>query len=350
MQDFNKQISMKLKDLKNSFPSYLLEKHFLINSELKKKYSEKHIEHYKEDTSFHLSYLAEAIQNKEPVLFNEYLGWIKDFFNNSTVTYDEILTNLELLRDELTNILSEEMFKVTTEYINLGINYYKSKYTTLSSFIRDDNPHKEIAIKYLNFLIDGDKKSAHDLIMNAFRNNITIKDLYLNVFQATQKETGRLWQMSKITVAQEHFITAATQLIMAQLYPYLFSSTKKEKSIIVACVEGELHELGARMVADIFELEGWSSYYFGASTPLKSILSSIRIYNPKIVAISSTMVYNLSHTSDIIQKIKEENKNIKILVGGYPFSIAKNLWRNIGADGFANDASSAVNLANEIIN
>ena len=91
-----------------------------------------------------------------------------------------------------------------------------------------------------------------------------LKDIYLNVFQETQKETGRLWQLSKITVAQEHFITAATQLIMAQLYTYLFTSEKKNKTIIVSCVQGELHEIGARMVADLFEMDGWNSYYFGA--------------------------------------------------------------------------------------
>ncbi len=158
MENLNKQISLRLKELKELLPSILLEKHFFIDSKLKKNYNEKHIQHYKEDTSFHLSYLAEAIGNKEQVLFNEYLGWIKAFFNNLSVRDDEIITNLELLRDELKNILSEEMSNVTDEYINSGISYYKSKSPSLASFIKNDNPHKEIAQMYLNFLIGGDKK------------------------------------------------------------------------------------------------------------------------------------------------------------------------------------------------
>ncbi len=186
--------------------------------------------------------------------------------------------------------------------------------------------------------------------MNSFKNNISIKDLYLNIFQVTQKETGRLWQTSKITVAQEHFITGATQLIMAQLYPFLFTSTNKDKKIMVSCTEGELHELGARMVADIFEMEGWNSFYFGANTPINSLLDSIRINNPLVLAISVTMTFNLPKVSEIIQRIKEKNITTKILVGGYPFLIADGLWQNIGADGFAQDALSAVRLANEFFN
>lgn len=255
------------------------------------------------------------------------------------------------MRDEIALHLPVEMSVVTNKYIDGGIEYYKTKSPLLLSFITEENPQKEIAENYLNFLIEGDKTSAYNLIMDAVQKGVAIKDLYLNVFQITQQETGRLWQISKISVAHEHFITAATQLIMAQLYPYMFTSTNKEKRIIVSCIQGELHEIGARMVADIFEMEGWNSYYFGANTPLKSILESINTYNPKILAISTTMTFNLSSVSAMIEKVRSEttSENLKILVGGYPFLITDNLWQNIGADGFAPNAISAVNLADQLV-
>jgi methanogenic corrinoid protein MtbC1 len=132
----------------------------------------------------------------------------------------------------------------------------------------------------------------------------------------------------------------------------MFTSTNKENRIIVTCINGELHEIGARMVADIFEMEGWNSYYFGANTPLNSVLESINTYKPQILAVSTTMTFNLSSVSTMIEKVKSETevKNLKILVGGYPFLIADKLWQNIGADGFAPDAISAVKLAEQIVN
>jgi len=352
MQQINNETSSKLKSLDNAFSESLLEKHFELQPGLKAKYGNKQIHHYIEDTNYHLTYLAEAINNNEPILFNEYLGWAKTFFANLSVTDEDIILNLELLRDELKNHLSNEMFRITSDFINEGVTFYKKKSPILPSFITNNNPQNILAKNYLSYLIDGDKKSAHDIIMEAVENNISIKDLYLNVFQVTQKETGRLWQLHKISVAQEHFITAATQLIMAQLYQYLFNAENKNHKVIVSCVEGELHEIGARMVADIFEMEGWNSYYFGANNPITSLLKSIENYQPEIIAISVTMTFNLSLVSQMIENIKLEfdSDKMKILVGGYPFLLSDKLWRNLGADGFAPDALAAVELAEKFIN
>ena len=213
------------------------------------------------------------------------------------------------------------------------------------------NPLSVLANKYLSFLIKGNKQAALNIILETIEAGTPLKDIYLNVFQETQKETGRLWQLSKITVAQEHFITAATQLIMAQLYTYLFTSEKKNKTIIVSCVQGELHEIGARMVADLFEMDGWNSYYFGANTPNSSITKAIEIYRPDILAISATMTYNLSAVSELIERIRK-NPNInyvKIMAGGYPFNLAADLWQNMGADGSARNAPEAIQLASTLL-
>lgn len=347
-----KTTSLKIKELKDTLPMLLLERQLKIQPELQKRYDEHHRKHYLEDVRFHLSYLSESIAAKEPLLFDSYTSWMKTYFSNIPVSDEDIIINLELLRDILSEKLPKESAKITSEYINRGIQNYINQPPLLPSFITNNNPHSAIASDYLNFLKSGDKRSANDLILLAVRDGIPIKEIYLDVFEVTQKETGRLWQLSEISVAQEHFITAGTQLIMSQLYPYLFTNETKDKKIIVSCIEGELHELGARMVADLFEMEGWNSYYFGANIPQLSLLSAIRTYEPDIVAISATMTFNVNAVSELIEKIKMNvsNKKVKILVGGYPFIIAENLWKNIGADGFAANAIQAIKLADSIIN
>ena len=69
----------------------------------------------------------------------------------------------------------------------------------------------------------------------------------------------RLWQINKITVAQEHYFTATSKLIMSQLYSRIFASNKNGLKFIAVCVNEELHEVGIRMVSNILELDGWDT-------------------------------------------------------------------------------------------
>ena len=133
----------------------------------------------------------------------------------------------------------------------------------------------ELAVSYLNTLLAGDSHLANQLILDAVRHGFGVKDIYLHVFQPCQQEIGRLWQMNRISVAQEHFCTVVTQTIMSQLYPYIFATEKNGRRLVATSVSGELHEIGMRMVADFLEMEGWTTYY--GESPLFS-RSSFWIY------------------------------------------------------------------------
>ena len=346
MNELNKIVSDKIKELRSTLPELIMKEQLKIQPKLKEIYTERYKRLYLEDIRFHLSYLAESIAVEEPILYNEYMSWAKTFFSTLPIDEYDIILNFKIIRDSLETSLNSDLSAITSRYMNAGIEVFKSTSIIPTSFIKESNPLNLLASEYLSFLLAGNKKAAQDIIMKTVEEGTPIKDIYLNVFQITQDETGRLWQLNKINVAQEHFITAATQLIMSQLYPYLFTSEKKKKSIIISCVQGELHEIGARMVADLFELVGWDSYYFGANTPNSSIVKAIDTYRPDIFAISVTMTYNLSSVIELIESIrKEPNANyVKILVGGYPFNLTTNLWKNIGADGSAQNALEAIKL------
>ncbi|WP_455240747.1 cobalamin B12-binding domain-containing protein [Methanothermobacter tenebrarum] len=76
--------------------------------------------------------------------------------------------------------------------------------------------------------------------------------------------------MNMITAAHEHYANGLTQMLIAELYPYILESAKKtDKTLIVTCINNELHELGLRIVSDFFEMNGWNSIYLGANTPTR---------------------------------------------------------------------------------
>jgi len=184
--------------------------------------------------------------------------------------------------------------------------------------------------------------------MRAGPDGIPVRDLYLHVFMPVLRETGRLWQTRKISVAQEHYVTGATQMFIALLYPAMLSVSRRGKrrgkTVVAACVSGELHEVGIRMVADFFEMDGWDTDFIGANTPSQSFVATVKDQRADLVAISSTMSFHLLMVHELVMALRSdpETSKTRIVVGGYPFNIMPDLWKRVGADAYAGSADEAV--------
>lgn len=189
-------------------------------------------------------------------------------------------------------------------------------------------------------------------MLDAVAAGTLVKEVYLHVFQPAQYEIGRLWQTNRISVAQEHYCTAATQLIMSQLYPHIFATAKNGRTLIATSVAGDLHEIGVRMVADFFEMEGCNTYYLGANTPHAGVIATIVEEHADVLDVSATISYHVEAVRDLIRAVRAHPLcgNIKILAGGFPFNREPNLWETVGADGFAPDAQQAITLAAQMMN
>jgi MerR family transcriptional regulator, light-induced transcriptional regulator len=210
--------------------------------------------------------------------------------------------------------------------------------------------YHHLATHYLGLLLRKDADTAITLLLNAVEDGLSLKELYLQVLQPAQYELGRLWQIGQISVAEEHYCTAATQQVMSRLYPRLFATPKNGKVLVAACITGELHEIGMRMVADLFELDGWDSHFFSASTPYNQILQALVDNRADLLALSATMATNVKDLQKLMAKVHAAKLpiQIKIIVGGYPFNADPKLWRKIGADGTARGAEEAVREGNRL--
>ena len=205
--------------------------------------------------------------------------------------------------------------------------------------------------KYLESLLQGNRHKASEMILAAVDEGVEIKDIYLKIFQPSLYEVGRLWQDNIISVAVEHFCTASTQHIISQLYPHIFNNSKKGSRMIATCVGPELHEVGIRIVADFFEMDGWDTYYIGANSPINSIIETIEKHKAHLIAISATMTLHIKAVQDLIRAIRntQPGKNLAILVGGRPFNVSTELWKQVKADAFGANAQDAIEQANKII-
>lgn len=161
---------------------------------------------------------------------------------------------------------------------------------------------------------------------------------------------GRLWQTNRISVAQEHYCSATTQLIMSQLYPHIFATAKKGRTLVATCVAGDLHEIGVRMVADFFEMDGWKTFYLGANTPHAGVIATLVERKADVLAVSATMPFHVEAVRDLIRAVRQHPTvgKVTIVTGGHPFNHDPDLWRKLGADGSAPDAQRAIALVEKI--
>ena len=300
-----------------------------------------------QDANYHLSYLADSVSVSSPSLFSDYLAWAKVMLSARGVPATDLSRNISIMREVVREKLPPELALLIDEYFEAGLSELPSVYPEPSTLLEGAGPHTLLARNFLKLLLNGERHVASRLILDAVDSGVPVKDIYLHVFQPSQRELGRLWQLNQISVAQEHYCTAATQLIMAQLYPRIFRTEKNGRKIIATSIGGELHEIGVRIIADFFEMEGWDTYYLGANSPTSAIVQAIADRRADLLAVSATMTFHIRAVESLIATIRVSN-DVKVLVGGYPFNLEPELWKRIGADAYAADASEAVAVASRL--
>lgn len=168
--------------------------------------------------------------------------------------------------------------------------------------------------------------------------------LYVEFIQPSQYKVGELWEAGRISVATEHMATAINTSVADACYSSLGCAGAGGPRAIVACSEGELHELGPRMLADLLECDGWDVDFLGGATKDDDLIAAIRASSPRFVGLSAALVQHLGGVKLRIESIREQIGPTAppIAVGGNALRGAGELWRRVGADLYAADASTAV--------
>ena len=347
MSTLHETLSQELEAQKQELAKTITEIHW---AQLSQKESREY-DKYLQDAGYHLSYLAQAIAAASLPLWTSYIEWVYVLFRGLRLDTRGVSSNLEIIEIELTKRFPESAALIH-EYIARGLDVLAHPLNDAPSYLDAQQPHALLARQYLDALRRGQRALAMRLVRDAIAQGTSIRDLYKYVFEPVQHEVGRLWQTNQINVAQEHYFTAATQLLMSQLYAEITNTPKNGRRMVATCIGSELHEIGLRMVTDYFEMDGWDTYYLGANTPTKDILKTLDEFRVDLLAVSATMTYHVPFVKDLIASVRaaDPKRRTTILVGGYPFNVEPELWRHVGADGYASNAEKSVIKANALLN
>lgn len=182
----------------------------------------------------------------------------------------------------------------------------------MSSSLIDERQFSE----YMDALMQGDIERCRGFVQRLLDANISLEDLYFNLFHRSQYAVGDLWEINKCSVAMEHLVTSITETLMTLAYPRLFNRPHIGKTAIISCGCNQYHQIGGKMVADIFELHGWHGHFLGANTPERQLFEEIRDKSPDVLAFSVAVPFAIPGLVETLRKISNFYPGLTSLVGG----------------------------------
>jgi MerR family transcriptional regulator, light-induced transcriptional regulator len=212
-----------------------------------------------------------------------------------------------------------------------------------------DGRWQEVRTAYLEAVVAGDTYQARGTAEAAVHGLDDMREFYLEVLQPVMVDIGRLWQRGEISVAQEHLATAIAGRVMASFYVRFMNRKPTKGAAVITAAPNEFHELGARMIADFLEIDGWDTAFLGADTPAEDLIQLLRGRKHELLGISVMMPFNLDKVGSLIAAIRAipELAALKIMIGGGALNLMPGLKDALRADGFATNAATAVALANQ---
>lgn len=201
--------------------------------------------------------------------------------------------------------------------------------------------------RYLEALLAGDRKLCRSVIEETMQTGTPANAVYTSVIWPIMVEIEKLSREDRITPAQEHLATRLNRALVDQLQNKLPRKNARDKKIIICCAEEELQELGAQIIADLFESDGWQVKFLGGGLTNEDILTFTGEYAPGILLIYGSAPRQAPSIRKLIDTVKDVNAhpNMRIMLSGGVFNRAEGLWQEIGADLFAADAVEAIQQA-----
>ncbi|MEO8550068.1 MAG: cobalamin-dependent protein, partial [Kofleriaceae bacterium] len=199
--------------------------------------------------------------------------------------------------------------------------------------------------QYLDALLLQDRRTAQLVVRTILDGGGSLDAVYVEILQPAMYDLGERWERGEVSVAQEHYCTAATQALMATLHAEVFEAHPEGRRVLALSVGGNSHSIGIRMVADVFELRGWSVMFVGADMPTEAAIAHLAAEAFDVLAVSAALSEHLPEVETLVRAVRASSDRIRILVGGRAFRDDRELWRRVGADGYAATPAQAVTLA-----
>lgn len=175
--------------------------------------------------------------------------------------------------------------------------------------------------RYVEQLIAGDAREAQRIVTQALHmapaatvcQSVLVEALY---------EIGRRWSCGAVSVAEEHVATGICEVVLPQIAYHLPRQPRRRRTAIVACVPGELHAIGSRVVSDHLEAAGWDILHVGALAPAGPLTELVVSRSADVVALSAATDERLPEVREVLACLRTLPRKPFVAVGGQAFATA----------------------------
>ncbi|HEX6212401.1 MAG TPA: cobalamin-dependent protein [Methylomirabilota bacterium] len=201
--------------------------------------------------------------------------------------------------------------------------------------------------RYLDALVRGDAAGADAVVAQARAEGWGTERIYLELLAPAQVEVGARWRGGRLSVADEHLATQITLAQMERLRETLALPPARGLRAVVACVQGESHAVGARMLADFLAMDGWAVDYLGADVPTRDLADFVARRRPDLVALSVTQADRLPAMTAAVAALRRLTPAPRIIAGGGGIGRGVDT-ASLGVDAIAADALTGLQHARRL--
>jgi 5-methyltetrahydrofolate--homocysteine methyltransferase len=199
-------------------------------------------------------------------------------------------------------------------------------------------------------LQQGDAEKVRNLVIQALEEKIIPKDILENGLIKGMDTIGLKFKKNEVYVPEVLIAARAMHVGMDVLKPKLVETgVQNIGKFVIGTVMGDLHDIGKNLVRMMLEGAGFEVIDLGVDISSDKFVDAIKKHKPEIIGMSALLTTTMINMVEVIKAIDEAGlrNKVKIMVGGAP--VTRNYAEQIGADGYASDAASAVEYAKKII-
>ena len=295
-----------------------------------------------EDASAHVRNLAGAIASGSPARFRDYARWRIRVALNRGAPADAFLDDLARVRDALGSRVPADAAALVVSYMDAGIDAARSVRVDGDSEPDAPGPLADACAAFTEAILAGDRARAAAIAVDAVDRGAELYDVYVDVLQNALYRVGKRWETNEITVAREHLATAITQFVISLLYARLPRTHTPRGAVVITGAQGEQHQVGPMMLADVLESDGWDVRFLGTNAPAEDVVATVRDHKADVLGISATMLFSIPRVRELIDMCRDgDGDQLRIIVGGQAFRAAPGLHEEVGAQAFAADLRQA---------
>lgn len=201
--------------------------------------------------------------------------------------------------------------------------------------------------QYFEALFEGDRRKCRGIVNQGRQEGVSPTDILLDVIWPAMTKVDELFREDNIDFVAEHIATRINRTLADQMQVHLPVREPSGRNVIVSCSDAQNHELGAQIVADLFEADGWQVRFVGSGVPMDELVQLIGKVQPHLVIYFGTEpggIPEVRRTLQLLRRIGASPHTAVLAIGGV-FNRAQGLWIEVGADAFAADARSALTKA-----